>query len=83
MFLGYAFTKGYFHEFVLYVDDTPVIPRYKEFHMDEKESFDRFCQQVGLEKECGQKSWNLWECFSTKVTSETAKVWCTSTLLIT
>lgn len=41
--------------------------------MDEKESFDRFCQQVGLEKECGQKSWNLWECFSTKVTSETAK----------
>ena len=41
--------------------------------MDDKESFDQFCQQVGLEKECGEASWNLWESVSSKM-SKTSKV---------
>lgn len=64
-------SKGYFHFVVL--DDTPLSPRYKALQMDDKESFDQFCQQVGLEKECGEASWNLWESVSSKM-SETSKV---------
>lgn len=41
--------------------------------MDEKKSFDQFCQQVGLDRECGDKSWNLWESISPQL-SNTAKV---------
>jgi len=41
--------------------------------MDEKKSFDQFWQQVGLDRECGDKSWNLWESISPQL-SNTAKV---------
>ena len=41
--------------------------------MDDKEVFDQFCQQVGLDEECGEKSWNVWESVSKKV-SQTTKV---------
>jgi len=39
--------------------------------MDDKEVFDQFCQQVGLDEECGEKSWNVWESVSKKVSQTT------------
>ena len=41
--------------------------------MDTKESFDEFIQQVGLEEEYRENSWNLWESVSTKI-AESRKV---------
>ena len=67
MYQNFAFT-------CMISDETQLlISQYEDLDMDEKKSFDQFCQQVGLDRECGDKSWTLWESISPQL-SNTAKV---------